>query len=83
MNIPHNGFIDFEIRREPYEDFVELWLPIGDGQSYLFTVDELENLKSWMKQVGADETMIDKILDVAWNFGKAKYNLVEQRVVAL
>ena len=83
MKIPHNGFIDFEVHREPYEDYVDLLLPIGSGQSYTFFVEELEELRSWMKQIGVDEAMIDKTLDLAWNFRKVKYDLVEQRVVAL
>ena len=78
LNVPVNGFTSFQIHRAAFDEDVTIVLP--NGETYLADAEEL---RQWLIKVGVDGSIIDKVVDLVWNFRRVQYNLPEQRVVAL
>lgn len=76
ITAPTKGFRKFQIQREAYDDD-NVVIEFPNKSTYLFM--DIEELKIWMRNVGVLEIMIDKSLDLVWNFRKIDYDLNQQR----
>ena len=80
LKVPVRGFLQFRMVREAYEEDVELTLHIDEeDQTYYLTDVEA---KDWLMQLVPDN-MVDKTLDILWNFREIVYDLAENRVVVV
>ena len=62
------------VTREPFSDFYEIHLPDGQVEEL-----EIEEVKKWFDDRGADMYAIDKALDYVWNFHKADITIRHPR----
>ena len=76
ITAPTQGFRKFQIQREAFDD-ENVTIEFPNKSTYLFI--ELDELKLWMRNVGVHHLMIDKTLDLVWNFRKIDYDLDQQR----
>lgn len=74
--VPTEGVKTFELYRYAYDlDTVQIF--IGEDQ-YEVSDDEL---RLWLRHVGVDFRMIDKLVDWLWNTRRIQYVLKEQRML--
>lgn len=62
--------LSVRVRREMFSDTYEIHLP--DGQMEEF---EIEDVKKWFDERGADMYAVDKALDYVWNFREANITI--------
>lgn len=75
LSIPTKNVERFEIYRYAFStDDVQVF--IGEDQYETST----EELKLWLRDVGVDMRMIEKIVDWLWNMRRIKFDLAEQRM---
>ena len=58
------------VTREPFSDFYQLYLDDGQVEEL-----EIEELKKWFDDRGADMYAVEKALDYVWNFQRAEITI--------
>lgn len=62
--------IHVRVTREPFSDFYQLYLDDGQIEEL-----EIEELKKWFDDRGADMYAVEKALDYVWNFQQAEITI--------
>lgn len=76
MSVPAAGTpMTVQVYREAYSDFYVLTLPNGHTEEL-----EIEEVRQWFKEHGADMDVVEKGLDYVYNFRHAEIEIRNFRV---
>jgi hypothetical protein len=64
------------ITREPFSDFYQLTTPVDGYTEEL----EVEEVREWFRQRGANADAVQEALDQAWNFARAEISIGKPRL---